>query len=258
MSNSLGLRPVSEHDVGCKICSSASNLYGVVDSNRPCQIDGGNQPPLSGIPVYYRRCGSCGFLFTDAFDDWGMEQFRTHIYNDDYRLYDPDYAVARPIANATMVGDLWANHRSDMRVLDYGGGNDVFCSALRARGFKEAITYDPMVPEHAGRPEGKFDLVTCFETLEHVPDPATSIAEIAEYVSDPGAVLYSTLTPPADFEKLGVSWWYVGPRNGHISMFTKQALAIAWQRHDYRTASFSEGMHMSFKTLPPQWGMQIG
>ena len=36
-----------------------------------------------------------------------------------------------------------------MRVLDYGGGNDVFCSALRASGFMEAVTYDPMVPEHA-------------------------------------------------------------------------------------------------------------
>ena len=58
-----------------------------------------------------------------------------------------------------------------MRVLDYGGGNDVLCHTLRANGFKEAVTYDPMVPEHALKPAGKLDLVTCFETLEHLPDP---------------------------------------------------------------------------------------
>ncbi len=32
-----------------------------------------------------------------------------------------------------------------------------------------------MAPEYAERPAGKFDLVTIFETLEHLPDPAAGI-----------------------------------------------------------------------------------
>lgn len=254
MSNPLGLRPASSGEVACKVCNNASRLFGVVDVNRPCQTEGAHQGPLLGVPVYYRRCGSCGFLFTDAFDDWSMAQFGEHIYNSDYKLYDPEYATIRPTNSAKVVINHWGKHKDKIRVLDYGGGNDVFCSELRAYGFKEAITYDPMVPEHSVLPEGKFDLVTCFETLEHVPDPAATIAEIAGFVAEPGAVFYSTLTQPADFERQGVAWWYVGPRNGHISIFTKKALALSWQRHGFLTTSFNEGMHMSFRNLPPEWG----
>jgi SAM-dependent methyltransferase len=256
-SNQLSLRPASATVSPCKICQGPSELYGVADSNRPCEIPGAVHPPLSGVPVYYRRCVACGFLFTDAFDDWREDQFKRHIYNEDYHLFDPDYQTKRPNNNAGIVANLWAGHKAGMRVLDFGGGNDVFCKALRTGGFSEALTYDPMVPEHARRPEGKFDLVTCFETLEHLPDPLAGIAAIVDCVAEPGAVFYSTLTQPEDFDQYGMSWWYVGPRNGHISIFTKQALALAWARHGFKTAALNEFTHLAFRTLPQSWGMAI-
>jgi hypothetical protein len=55
------------------------------------------------VPVYYRRCAECKFLFTDAFDDWSIEEFKTHIYNDDYKLIDPEYESARARGNADAV-----------------------------------------------------------------------------------------------------------------------------------------------------------
>jgi hypothetical protein len=256
-SSPLALRPVLATATPCKICAAPAELYGVVDLNRPCEIPGGARPPLSGVPVYYRRCGACGFLFTDAFDDWSHDQFKTHIYNDGYHVFDPDYQTARPSNNASTVANLWTAHKGSMRVLDFGGGNDVFCTSLRASGFLEAVTYDPMVPEYAHRPEGKFDLVTCFETLEHLPNPVAGIASIVDCVAEPGAVFYSTLTQPADFDRQGVSWWYVGPRNGHISIFTKQALALAWARHGFKTAALSDGIHIAFRTMPQSWGMRV-
>ncbi len=253
----LGLRPVSKVHMACKICGGPSPLYGVVDMNRPCEIPGGHRPPLSGIPIYFRRCETCGFLFTDAFDDWGFGDFKTHIYNDDYHLFDPDYRSARPSGNADWVANLWGPHKAGMRVLDYGGGNDVLCSRLRAHGFKEAVTYDPMVEEHASQPGGKFDLVTCFETLEHLPDPVDGIGRIVDFVGDPGAVLYSTLTQPDDICNSGVAWWYIGPRNGHISIFTKQALAAAWDKHGFKTFSLNAGVHLAYRNLPASWGLKV-
>lgn len=251
----LGLRPVSKEHKACKICSGPSALYGVVDMSRSCEILRGLHSPLSGIPIYYRRCANCGFLFTDAFDEWSLGDFKTHIYNDDYHIFDPDYLRVRPSGNADWVANLWASHKTGMRVLDYGGGNDLLCSILRARGFKEAITYDPMVEEHASRPDGKFDLVTCFETLEHMPDPLDGISKIVEFVSDPGAVLYSTLTQPDDIQNSGMAWWYIGPRNGHVSLFTKEALSAAWGKYGFKSASLSAGVHVAFRNLPPSWGM---
>jgi SAM-dependent methyltransferase len=204
----LRLRAATTAPVACKICDGPSPLYGVADMNRPCLV--GHNVPLSGIPIYYRRCPACGFLFTDAFDDWGHDEFKAHIYNDDYIVFDPDYKDRRPTANAALIAKFWSAHKGNMRVLDYGGGNDVFCAALRASGFKEAVTYDPMVPEHSHQPVGKFDLVTCFETLEHLPDPIAGISKIAELVADPGAVFYSTLTQPENV--VVVRWAAQRPR----------------------------------------------
>jgi SAM-dependent methyltransferase len=252
-SSQFALRPVSTAPVSCKICGTGTTLFGVVDFNKSCNVN--LSVPVSGTPIYYRRCGACGFLFTDAFDDWSGDEFKAHIYNDKYGAFDPDYQTTRPSGNADLVTQFWSAHKTKIRVLDFGGGNDVFCTALRANGFREAITYDPMVPAHAVRPEGKFDLVTCFETLEHLPDPLAGIAQIAECVAEPGAVFYTTLTQPVDFDRYGLSWWYVGPRNGHISIFTKQALTAAWATLGFKNASLNDGVHMAFRTLPAGWQM---
>ena len=135
----LRLRAATTAPIACKICDGPSALYGVTDLNRPCDI-GLKAPALSGVPIYYRRCAACGFLFTDAFDDWGISEFKAHIYNDEYLAYDPEYETKRPSNNATWVTQVWSAHKANVRVLDYGGGNDVLCTTLRANGFKEAIT----------------------------------------------------------------------------------------------------------------------
>jgi hypothetical protein len=186
------LKPASAAALPCKICGGATALYGVVDFNKSYGEANGIRLPLSGVPIYYRRCANCEFLFPDAFDGWSDEQFKAHIYNDGYGAVDPDYETVRPRSNADVVKQLWGPHKAQTRVLDYGGGNDAFCAALRADGFPVAVSYDPMVPAHARRPEGKFEVVTCFETLEHLPDPVGGIALLAECVAEPGLAHIST------------------------------------------------------------------
>jgi SAM-dependent methyltransferase len=244
------LKPISIEPIPCKICSDTAPLYGVVDFNRNCEIPNGVRLPLSGTPVYYRRCDRCGFLFTDAFDHWSDEQFKEHIYNDSYCVVDPEYAARRPNSNAEAVVRLWGQHKAETRVLDFGGGNDVFCDALRANGFPMAITYDPMVPNFNRRPNDKFELVTCFETIEHLPDPLSGVAQMIGCVADPGVILFTTLVQPPDFNTQRLNWWYVGPRNGHISIFSREVLVAAWNRHDCRVVSFNDNVHLAFRTLP--------
>lgn len=245
-----GLRPVSTAPCPCKICGSPAPLFGVVDFHQSCADSRGVQFRLSGLPIYYRRCGNCSFLFTDAFDDWSIEQFKTHIYNDDYKLVDPDYSDSRPRENAGAVARLWGPLRRETRVLDFGGGNDTLCAALREAGFATAVTYDPMVPQYAMRPAGKFDLVTSFETFEHLPDPLAGIRSIVELAADPGLIFFSTVLQPADFDRQRLSWWYVGPRNGHVSLFSRQALTLAWEPHGYKVATLGDNFHFAFRKLP--------
>ena len=247
-----GLKPVTAAALPCKICKGRAELYGVVDFHKSCEEIRGVRFRLRGVPIYYHRCLNCKFVFTEAFDNWSIEEFKANIYNEQYKLADPDYQnESRARSNGDAVARLWGEHKAETRVLDYGGGNDAFCSLLRGHGFPVAVTYDPMVPEFARRPDGKFDLVTCFETLEHLPDPAAGIAQIIEFAAEPGLILFTTLLLPADFDKQRLNWWYIGPRNGHVSIFSKQALTAAWNRYGYKIASFNDNNHFAFRTLPP-------
>jgi 2-polyprenyl-6-hydroxyphenyl methylase/3-demethylubiquinone-9 3-methyltransferase len=244
------LKAASNAPVPCKICGQAAPLYGVVDFHKSCVEQHSKRLPLSGIPVYYRRCEACSFLFTDGFDDWSEAEFKAHIYNADYLAVDPEYVEIRPRDTAIAVEKLFGAYKPELRVLDYGGGNDVLCSALRGAGFPVAVTYDPFVDDYARRPDGTFNLVTCFETIEHMPDPMAGIAAILASLAEPGLVLFSTLLQPQDFDKVGLHWWYVGPRNGHVSIFSREALIIAWKRHGYQTASFNPNLHVAYRALP--------
>jgi hypothetical protein len=244
------LRPAAAAAIPCKICGEPAAICGAVDFHKSCEELRGFRLPPAGVPISYRRCANCGFLFTDAFDDWSEAQFREHIYNDGYAAVDPDYRVARPRANAELVNRLWGQYKEQLRVLDYGGGNGVLCAALRSAGYPVAVSYDPFVPEYARRPEGKYNLVTCFETFEHMSNPLAGIASILESVDEPGFVMFSTLLQPMEFNKIGLAWWYVGPRNGHISIYSLKALKLAWQHHGYQLSSFNHNIHFAYRVLP--------
>ena len=166
----------------CKICGGPSPLFGVIDFHKSCIEALGKRLPLSGRPIYYRRCTACGFAFTDEFDDWSSEAFLAHIYNSSYIHVDPDYASARPLSNATAIADTFRASRDSIAILDFGGGNGMFASHLVAQGFS-ATTYDPFSGFNE-RPSRRFDVITCFEVMEHTPFPARTAAEMCELLAD--------------------------------------------------------------------------
>jgi 2-polyprenyl-6-hydroxyphenyl methylase/3-demethylubiquinone-9 3-methyltransferase len=246
-TSALG-RTVDPRPVACKVCGEASGLLGVVDFHKSCEEGKGKLLALSGCPVYYRRCGRCGFVFTDAFDDWGVEDFRRSIYNEDYALVDPDYAEVRPAGNARLVTETFAASREVLRVLDYGGGAGLLAERLREEGFR-AETYDPL-SEFEEMPEGRFDLITCFEVMEHVGDPRVATETMARLLKQEGAILFSTLVQPAEFAGEGLRWWYAAPRNGHISLYSTASLAHLFGRLGMKVVSFNEALHMAYARVP--------
>lgn len=244
------LRPPSPEPAPCKVCGDASPLFGVTDFNRSCEEHNGLFLPLLGQPVYYRRCGRCGLLFTDSFDDWGQAEFEAHIYNTDYVLIDPEFVETRPRSHAGLVTGLFAEHAGGIDVLDYGGGAGGLAAHLREAGFRSAATYDPFNPEFSRKPEGRFQLITCYETLEHLPNPRQAAAEIAELLQPDGVVLFSTLVQPEDIDDQRMQWWYIGPRNGHVTLYSRLALATLWADLGFQLASFNESHHLAFRQVP--------
>jgi ubiquinone/menaquinone biosynthesis C-methylase UbiE len=99
------------------------------------------------------------------------------------------------------------------RVLDFGSGEGYGTSALASRAASvTGVDIDPEAVAHARTkyetvlnvsfeaitdnrlpyPDGSFDVVTCFEVIEHVPDPNAVIEEIARLLSTDGVLLIST------------------------------------------------------------------
>jgi len=231
----------------CKICGTTAKFFGCVDFNKNCESVKPTYLPSADVPITYKKCSQCGFLFSSDFDKWGHEDFKKFIYNDNYIVVDPDYTKIRPEVNALRIQKFLSGSKRDIAILDYGGGNGRFAKSLRQRGFYCASTFDPFTLEFAEPPQLKFDIITCFETLEHVPKPLEVIGEICSFLKPNGMVIFSTQLQNSDFIKQGLEWWYVSPRNGHISIFSASALEIAWNRFGVKVTSVNEFLHFGSK-----------
>jgi 2-polyprenyl-6-hydroxyphenyl methylase/3-demethylubiquinone-9 3-methyltransferase len=203
---------------------------------------------MSGYPVYYRRCAVCSFTFTTAFDAWTHADFHEQLYNGDYIVVDPDFGELRPTKNAKVIADTFQASRSSIDILDYGGGSGLTADLLRKQGFS-AATYDPF-SEFDTIPTQPFDLISCFEVMEHVPCPKETVARMVSLLKDSGAILFGTLVQPAEFAAIGLNWWYAAPRNGHMSLYSTLSLVHLFQPHGMRIRSFNEGVHIAYREIP--------
>ena len=99
------------------------------------------------------------------------------------------------------------------RVLDYGSGEGYGTATLASRAASVTgvdidpaaiahaqakyetipnITFETLADHRLPYSDGSFDVITCFEVIEHVPDPALVIEEIARLLSKDGLLLIST------------------------------------------------------------------
>jgi 2-polyprenyl-6-hydroxyphenyl methylase/3-demethylubiquinone-9 3-methyltransferase len=243
-------RPIVPTEFRCKICGSPAPLAGVVDFNKNCEQRRDKVLPLYGVPVYYHRCIRCKLLFTVAFDAFTPADFKRWIYNDQYIKVDPEYIDIRPRVNAKALSQLLGGHQS-LRILDYGGGSGKLAALLREAGFSDVHSYDPFADEHSRRPDGRFDFICAFEVLEHTPTPRETLSDIVSLLRDPGLLMFTTLLQGRELEMTGINWWYIAPRNGHVTLYSRESLEHLAHELRYRFASQDEGMHILVRSIPP-------
>jgi 2-polyprenyl-6-hydroxyphenyl methylase/3-demethylubiquinone-9 3-methyltransferase len=233
----------------CKLCGGVAPFYDSVDFHKNCEERFGGSLPPSGILIPYYRCPACVFIFATAMDQFSREDFQRWVYNDDYAKVDPEYDRSRSISNAKMVGQFTESNRS-LRILDYGAGKGLMADLLRAMGYEQVESFDPMVDSAAGLPQGSFDLILCFEVMEHATDPRHVVGQMVSMLRPRGMILFSTLFQPRDMDQQKLSWWYAAPRNGHVSLFSEQAMVLLAGSFGMRLASFNPAYHMLVTEVP--------
>lgn len=228
--------------VRCKVCGKEDlTRVGAVDFNRT-----GAEPPQfepAGVPVPYWQCNACRFAWAPDLDGWDDELFRRFIYNEDYgRVETPENAAGRAANIASRLRHWLAGFPPSTRLLDYGCGPGLLVETMRKSGF-QAAGYDRFQPGFQNPPGGTFDVITCFEVLEHVNRIEESVDDILRFLSPQGLLILGTFLVPKPFS---LDWWYCAPRSGHVSLWTFESLSAVFHRRKLNVGSDGAMFHFVF------------
>jgi SAM-dependent methyltransferase len=150
------------------------------------------------------ECGRCDLLFADAIPDEGELTAAYHAAAFDSR----EEAQWASHTYGRLVDRLVDRLPSREAALDIGTGEGSFLEELEQRGFRRLVGVEPSAaPIDAAAPRiraniraeafdprsftgERFSLVSCFQTLEHVPDPGQLVRGACSLL-EPGGVFLS-------------------------------------------------------------------
>ncbi len=240
------LLPVSsDTDLTCPICTGD----GIFFVARDFSVSGNDffvgehvfEP--SNIDINYIQCTQCEFLWSPSFKNFRPPDYERLIYNAHYVLADPPYLSERPMKNAKMVLGLLDELSAPLNILDYGGGSGVFRQVLVENHQPYVQTYDTYHQNNT-LPTRKFDLITLFEVIEHIYEQHALIQTLTDLLSDSGVILFSTLLHPTP---LPPRWWYIQPRNGHISLHSEKSIAELFSKFGLDVRFLCADLHLAYR-----------
>jgi SAM-dependent methyltransferase len=193
----------------CKICSKEA----IEKFSLPSLKRSGGPIDVKGEAVFYYECQSCYFLFANHEADYGSAYWSGLDPVHDGRVLE------------TLRLFLWAGGRQGVSVLDYGCGKGHFVKKAREMGLT-AYGADLGDPRGVGlyplEQAPRADIVTACEVVEHFTNPMESFKHVRELAR--GSFAFQTAY--YDPRSCGRDWWYLGPANGHVSLYSEGAFDI--------------------------------
>lgn len=208
----------------------------------PCRLCGEKAKIVFGLPhgkkanhpipdepddCWYYQCNECNFLFTPALD----QADHKIIYNDIYwNEQDPDWygRVSQTFRLVALANELLKKRIDQFEILDFGCGTGAFVELGRSHLALKVWGTD-INPPKIGQEwflgelgQKKFDVITACEVIEHLPQPREVFSLLRKHLKSPGVFAFQTAQ--WDPKQLDRDWWYLGPHNGHISLYSREGL----------------------------------
>lgn len=217
----------------CKICKDKLESLGTIPFDR----NNMGVPVVVNTPTEYFKCIGCHSVSCPSMQDMSPEELGKLVYNEEYIKYDPDYLDIRPKNYADFISSFF-HKKINFRHLDYGSGQGIMGNILKTKGW-DSTSYDPY--SNNIKPEGKYDLITAIEVFEHSADLDATIEDIKQYMNRNAVILFSTRLSDKNTD---INWWYIGARNGHISIQSAQSMKMLAIKHEFFFSSINEGVHL--------------
>ncbi|HTV15199.1 MAG TPA: class I SAM-dependent methyltransferase [Acidobacteriaceae bacterium] len=216
----------------CKICDARVDFFATAKI-------------LGKYDAQYLRCSVCGLVFIPD-PAWLPEAYSSALTRADVGALQRNLRMVN--ITASLLG---LTRRKAKRFVDYGGGHGIFVRMMRDLGFDFQWS-DAYAENHYARgfehtPGSKYDLLTAFEVIEHLPEPMKELTEMMELADD---VLLTTETL-SDPPPLPQDWWYYSLTTGqHITFYSHRALQVVAERFGRKLVSAS-GIHLFSRTRVP-------
>lgn len=212
----------------CRVCGAAARDFGTLRV-------------LGRHDVRWYECPQCAFVQTEP-PHWLAESYADAIAASDLGPVNRAEVYSK-IAKAVILA--FFDERGPF--VDYGGGYGLFVRMMRDKGFDFRIVEkycenlfargfeaDPASPQ-------RFELLTAFEVMEHLTDPA---AEIERMLALSDNLLFTTELLPPERPRPG-AWWYYAPEHGqHVAIWSLRTLETIAKRCSLHLASDGVRLHL--------------
>jgi SAM-dependent methyltransferase len=218
----------------CKICGSKTKVAFALPKSK---LTGHDIPDAENDCPYY-ECEVCHFLFATIHD----RKDHGDLYDESYwDTQDPDWSgrVGQTLRLVMMANKILGLDPWKLKVLDFGCGMGAFIEAGRNHLQMEVWGTDIVKPKHGiewfvpSPPDEMYDVVVSCEVIEHLPFPFETMTKIKGYLKPGGVFAFQTAYyDPGACDR---NWWYLGPANGHISLYSKDSFDVLAERLGVRT-----------------------
>jgi SAM-dependent methyltransferase len=242
----------------CPMCGGASHVW----TSRPQR--------------HLRRCEACRFAWVP--EGLMRTEKGTSIYEADTTLFineeQADYYRDQSTLDAARAKLRWVVGASggSGRLLDVGANFGYFAreaaSVFDAQGIEPSALTVAWGREHLGAPvevgsiyddrpdfAGRFDAITLFDVIEHLPDPPGALARLRDWLAPDGRLFITTPDAGSLVARLlDRQWWYIDLTE-HIALFTRSNLTALLQRSGFEvTGTRTIGRSYKLSYIPRRFG----